>query len=649
MNRLLFVVFLLVALPTSIVFSQSDKEIFLYIDKEPIYFGEFIHLYQKNLNVITDEKQKDLDNYLDLFITYKLKLAEAKQQGLDEKDEFVNDITAYRKDLTLRYLEDSKITKDILEEMYKRSKKEIHASHILINLPAYAYGKDTIKAYEKINALREKAISGEDFNQLAEKHSDEPNADKTKGDLGYFSTMQMVMPFENAAYSTSIGEVSSIIRTGYGYHILKVHGERPIENKLDAAHIMIIKTKDSISDEKQIQKAYVALQNGSSFADVAKQYSQDAVTKSKGGQLEAFGRKDINLQVFTDKAYSLEEGTFSAPFKSELGWHIVKLNKRLPHSSKEDKTVEIKRFFESIGNSAFYDQKKYDKLLLLLNYELLSDSYAVDLLSKIDRNYLMKRVEPLHLSKEENKKMFKLEEHIFYYNDFLDYLSKVAQYATEGMPAEQILSNAFRSYKKEQALNIYGNKLYRENKNYAESVNDYSNGLLLFNLMQEQVWQKATRDTVAQKEYYNKNQAEFDLPEKWRVVIYNTKEEFIARAIQDRLRSNIGVEEINKEFDIKPMEENWTKDSIGLNFKNLKLGETLMIMQEGQGHQVMKIQKYFPRTKRGFSLARNDVVQAYRLEFEKQWVSILRKKYKIKLKKKKWEELKSELMLDTTY
>lgn len=647
MNRFLFVVFLLVALPTSIAFSQSDNEVFLYINEEPIYFGEFAYLYQKNLHAIAEEQQKDLDNYLDLFITYKLKVTEAKQQGLDEKEEFLKDIAAYRKDLTLRYLEDSKITKAILEDMYMRSKKEIDASHILINLPAHAYGKDTIKAYERIDALRSRAVAGEDFNQLAEKYSDETGAAISKGGLGYFSTMEMVLPFEDTAYSTPLGEVSSIIRTGYGYHILKVHGERPIEKKLDASHIMVIKSNDSISDEEQIQKAYVALQNGSSFADVAKHYSQDAVTKDKGGQLEAFGRKDIQLKVFTDKAYSLEEGAFSAPFKSELGWHIVKLNKRVPHPSKEDKIEEIKRYLESIGNVSFYDQKKNAKLLLLLNYELLSNTYAVDLLSEIDRNYLIKKMEPICLSKENNKKMFKLEEFIFYYNDFLSYLSEVQQYATEGMHTKQILSNAFSSYKKEQALNRYGNKLYIEDKVYRKTVNDYSNGLLIFNLMQEQVWQKATRDTVAQKEYYNKNQAEFDLPEKLEVFIYSTNEEVVARAIQDRLKSNVGIEEINKEFDIKPKEEDWTKKSI--KFKNLNPGETLLIMQADQDYQVVQIKKYFPQIKRNFSTARNMIVQAYRLEFEKEWVGILRKKYKVKLKNKKWEELKSELILDATY
>lgn len=644
MKRISFIVFLLISLIPSVALSQNEKEAFLFIDKEPVFAKEFIRLYQKNLNYIPDGKQKDLDNYMDLFIAYKLKLVEAKQQGLDDKDEYLKDIATYRNNLTLQYLEDSKVTEAILESMYDRSKKEIHASHILINLPAYAYGKDTIKTYERINALRERAIAGEDFGHLAERYSEEPGASKTKGDLGYFSTMQMVMTFENAAYTTPIDEVSPIIRTGYGYHIIKVHGERPVENKLDAAHIMVMKSKDSIADKKRIDEAYLALQAGRSFADVAKEYSQDEVTKNKGGQLDFFGKRDIKLQVFTDKAYELEEGAFSAPFVSSIGWHIVKLNKRLPHPSKEEKIEEIKDFFESSVGTSFYNQKKYDKLLPILNYEQLSNTYAEELLAKIDRNYLLKKRESIRLATEDNKKMFKLDNRFFYYNDFLDYLSGREQYATEGMRTEQILYNAFDDYIKEQALEAYGNKLYREDETYAATIDEYNNGVLLFNLMQEQVWGKAAKDTVAQKEYYNQHQSEFNLPERWEVVVYSTKDITTAKNIQEKLQSNVDKKEISKEFDIKPVVESWTKESNEMELKSFKSAETLTLIRDGQDYKVVEIQKHTPQLKRDFTLARKDVVQAYMYDFEEQWVKELRKKYKVKLRKKKWKKLKSTLI-----
>src|SRR5699024_3452090 len=328
MNRLSTIIFLLMFFVTSSFWSQTKNNIFLYINDQPVKEEEFLHLYNKSLDVFIEGDEKDLDNYLDLFINYKLKIAEARNLGLDKKRGYGEEISAYRKELALSYLEESELTKTIIEDLYQRSKKEIQVSHILINLPAYSYGKDTIRAYKKINLLRERALSGEDFNQLVLDHSDEPGVESSKGNLGYFGSMQMVMPFEDAAYSTPVGELSPIIRTNFGYHILKVHGERPTENKLRAAHIVVMASKDSLRDTKRIQEAYQLLQDVQSFADVAKIYSQDEATKNKGGELEPFGRKDIRLQVFTDTAYRLQKGEYSAPFESNIGWHIIKLLER---------------------------------------------------------------------------------------------------------------------------------------------------------------------------------------------------------------------------------------------------------------------------------------------------------------------------------
>lgn len=645
MRFLSFAVFLLVALSSSLVWSQSTKkDAFLFIDNTPVSSKEFVRLYNKNLDVITDEEQKDLDNYLDLFITYKLKLTEAKALDLDKNSEYLKDITAYRKDLTLEYLEDSQITKAILDDMYQRSLKEVHASHILINLPTYAYGKDTVRAYEKINALRERAIAGEDFNELAAQYSQEPGAKNTKGDLGYFSGMQMVMSFEDAAYNTPIGDVSPILRTGYGYHILKVHGERPKENKLRAAHIMIMNSKDAVADEKRIKKAYLALQEGKTFPEVVKTYSQDAATIKNGGELDAFGRKDIKLKVFTDMAYSLKEGEYSKPFKSNLGWHIVLLKERLPEPPKEEVIKEVKKFFESSASNVFYDQKKHNELLTILEYELLNDNYTTDLLRYIDRDYLIKKKKPIKLSETESKKLFKLEKQTFYYNDFLNYLGERKQYATKGMQTKQLMHEALENYKKEKAIEVYSDKLYNQNMAYAARIEEYNDGILLFDLMQDQVWRKAAQDTLAQKEYYIKHETDFNLAERWKVLVYETKDKAIAQAILEKLSANLDKEEITKEFNLNPITETWFKDSVEFKTSNFDPKNPLSIIKKGDLYKVVAVQKHVPKTKRDYETAKNDVAQAYVVAFEKQWEEALRKKYKVKLKKKKWEKLKSELL-----
>jgi len=644
MNRLSTIIFLLMFFVTSSFWSQTKNNIFLYINDQPVKEEEFLHLYNKSLDVFIEGDEKDLDNYLDLFINYKLKIAEARNLGLDKKSGYVEEISAYRKELALSYLEESELTKTIIEDLYQRSKKEIQVSHILINLPAYSYGKDTIRAYKKINLLRERALSGEDFNQLVLDHSDEPGVESSKGNLGYFGSMQMVMPFEDAAYSTPVGELSPIIRTNFGYHILKVHGERPTENKLRAAHIVVMASKDSLRDTKRIQEAYQLLQDGQSFADVAKIYSQDEATKNKGGELEPFGRKDIRLQVFTDTAYRLQKGEFSAPFESNIGWHIIKLLERIPHPTKDEQIEEIIKFFKSSRGEDYYNQRKYKELLSILGYDLHATTYLEDLLMHIDRNYLMSKIEPVALSNDKNKILFTLGKQSYDYNDFLHYLSNRMQRATRGVRTQEILENAFENYRNDKALDSYADKLYNENKEFAVQFDEYCNGVLLFELMQSEVWRKAANDTLAHLEYYNKNKKKFELPERWEVALYSTNDKIKAKAIQEKLKSNVEGGKEGKVFDIVPTKEIWSKDSVKDRIAKLKTDHTIVLTQIGETYQIVKLQRQIPHVKRDFSSARNEVVQIYMEAFEAQWLSNLHKKHKVKLNKKKWKKLKANLL-----
>ena len=644
MKRLSVIVFLWMIFATSSVWSQSRNNIFLYIDNQPVEEEEFLYLYNKTHDVITEDKKKDLDNYLDLFIDYKLKIAEAKKLGLDKKSGYVEEVLAYRKELALNYLEESELSKAILKDLYHRSRKEIQASHILISLPAYSYGKDTIKAYKKISLLRERVLSGENFNQLALEHSDEPGVKDSKGNLGYFGSMQMVMSFEDAAYTTQIGEVSPIIRTNFGYHILKVHGQRPTENKLRTAHIMIMLSKDSLVDAKRIHEAYQLLKEGKSFANVAKIYSQDEATKNNGGELEPFGRKDIWLQVFTDTAYRLQEGEYSMPFKSNIGWHIIKLIERLPHPTKEEQIEEIIKFLKSSRGEEYYNQRKYKDLLSILAYDLHATAYLEDLIKYIDRKYLMSKTEPITLSNDKNNILFTLGEQTYDYNDFLHYLSNRMQRATRGVRTQEILENAFENYRNEKALDYYANKLFKENKEFAALINEYSNGVLLFELMQSEVWTKAANDTLAQVEYYNNNKREFELPERWEVTVYSTSDEIKATTIHEKLKSNVEEGEIGKVIDVKPTKEIWSKDLVEDKIAKLNAGQTVVLTQKGETYQIVKLYKQMPHEEIDFTSIRNEVVQAYMEAFEAQWLNNLRKKYKVRLNRKKWKKLKTNLL-----
>lgn len=640
----LFTGLLLLLIPSLTWSQEAGKEVFLLVDNTPVFAEEFIYMYERNSGVLAKEQSEDLEDFLELFIAYKLKLAEARSLKLDENKAYLKDITDYKADIALQYLDKDALTQNILEEMYQRSLKELRASHILINLPAYAYGKDTLKAYERIHALRERALAGEDFSQLAQSYSEEPSAKNTKGDLGYFSTMQMVMPFEDAAYSTPIGGISPILRTGYGYHVLKVQEERVKEPKLKVAHILVVHSKDSLADKNRIQEAYAEVEKGKDFGEVAEKYSQDAATRNNAGELEPFGRRDVRLEGFADIAYHLEEGAHSPIFKTNLGWHIIKLKERLPQPSKEEVYKEIQSFFNETGGSVYYDQKKDKQLAEILNYRNLNEDYTQDILRSIDREYLLKVKDPIYLSKEANKELFQLWEHTFYYNDLLKFLASATPYATEGMRTEQVLHNAFENFKKEKFLEVYSEKLSKENKEFAKQIDTYNKGILLFDLMQQEVWQKTRQNKVAQKEYYEKHKRDFDVAAHIEVLSYKTNNEEVAEAIKEMLKNGVEKEVLNREFALHPVLETWFKDNQHLKSKHFPPKNTLQIIKEGEEYQVIEVQDYVERKERDFERVKNEVVQAYVKDFESKWLQSLRKKYKVKLKRKKWKKLKSELL-----
>ncbi len=222
-NRVLLTVFLFVI---SIVNAQIKDEVLLTIDKKPVYTSEFIRVYQKNKDIIIDSNQKSVDDYLNMFIDFKLKLQYAYDLELDTTISFKNELSKYREQLILPYLVDNEVSELLVKEAYTRTIDEINVSHILIKVSVDASPSDTLNAYNKINEARNKVLSGVAFEQVAKEYSEDPSVKHNNGNLGYFSAFDMVYSFESTAYNTPVGEISKPFRTKFGYHILKINDKR---------------------------------------------------------------------------------------------------------------------------------------------------------------------------------------------------------------------------------------------------------------------------------------------------------------------------------------------------------------------------------------------------------------------------------------
>ena len=309
------------------LFAQKKDAVLLTVDGQDVTLSEFEAVYKKNnRDEVVD--QEDLAEYLELYINFRLKVREAESLGLDTVKKFIEELKGYQKQLAKPYLTDKGVTKKLIDEAYERSQTDIRASHILLKIGPEALPKDTLEVYNKIMALRKKALKG-DFAAIAKQSSEDPSAKDNGGDLGWFSVLRMVYPFETAAFNTKPGDISMPVRTRFGYHILNVVNRRDAQGEMRAAHIMIKTGKDAIAEDVKNAEAKAnevkdLLDKGQSFEDIAKKYSEDKGSSNKGGELPKFGTGRM-VPAFEEAAYTLkEDGDISAPVLTDYGWHIIK-------------------------------------------------------------------------------------------------------------------------------------------------------------------------------------------------------------------------------------------------------------------------------------------------------------------------------------
>ncbi|MBK7296859.1 MAG: peptidylprolyl isomerase [Flavobacteriales bacterium] len=322
----------LLVLATISVNAQTEvaDPVLMTVDGNPVTRGEFEAIYKKN-NKDASVTKEALDEYLELFMNYKLKVREAEALGMDTVTKFRNELEGYRKQLARPYLIDRELNEALMQEAFGRMGQEVRASHILVSVGPDATPEDTLVAWKRISELRERVVKGEDFAAIAKSKggSDDPSVAKNGGDLGYFSALQMVYPFETAAFTTEVGQVSHPVRTRFGYHIIKVSDKRPARGQVKVSHIMLRSTEEDPSEKQKTDADRIAEINRQirageiSFADAAVKYSEDESSNTKGGELPMFGTGKM-IEEFEDASFALKaDGDISEPVKTRYGWHII--------------------------------------------------------------------------------------------------------------------------------------------------------------------------------------------------------------------------------------------------------------------------------------------------------------------------------------
>ena len=337
----------------------AEDPVLLRVGDEAITLSEFKEIYSRNNDDTNRADPEHVEEYLELYIDYRLKVKEAKSQGLDTLPGFRRELNGYRDQLAREFMAEHEVTDQLVREAWERSLYDIRASHILLRLPEDASPEDTLEVYTRIMDSYSEIRDGADFSELAGEVSEDPSARDTEaavnqparrgnaGDLGFFTVFDMIYPFESAAYNTPPGEVSKPVRTDFGYHLVKVTDRLPAMGEARVAHIMLMAPPDMEEEEvaekeQQIFDIYRQLQEGADFPQMAAEVSEDRQTSENGGEMAPFISSRM-VPEFIEAIHHLDEaGEITPPVRSDFGWHIIKLIDRSPHPSFEEAEEEIR-------------------------------------------------------------------------------------------------------------------------------------------------------------------------------------------------------------------------------------------------------------------------------------------------------------------
>lgn len=648
-SRLLIFVFLL----SPIYLLAQTKEVLFTVDNNPYYTDEFVRVYKKNLDLVKDDSQKDLDKYLELFIGYKLKVEKANKLGLQNGSSYQNELKSYRNQLSKNYLNDSKVTNELVQEAYDRMQQEVRASHILVLVDEGASPADTLKAYQKVVAIKKRLDAGEDFVTVAKDASEDPSAKDNGGDLGYFSAFRMVYPFENAAYRTKVGQISKPFRTRFGYHIIKVVDKRANRGEVTAAHIMLLKQDENGPKENAkstIEEIYQKIQQGENFESLAQQFSDDKSSSVRGGVLQRFGSGQLSSEEFENVAFGLKEkNQISTPFETQFGWHIVKLIEKHPVGTLADTKAEledkIKRDERSFLITNSLAKKMRSKYSFTKDAKVIGKVKSVVTDKIYDKSWVVpddfKEVNSVVLTLNKDKKVTA--------KPFLDFINNSQKGTLTSKPTSKLVDELFEKFTDEQLIAYYNENLENEFLEFKYVMDEYRDGLLLFDLMEKEIWNRAKTDTLGLTTYFKNNIKNYQWKKRFQADILSSTDLIIIQKAQKFLKKGKSLEyikeQLNKDGKVNVISKSglYEEDYDVLSqFKDLTKGVSTILTKDNY-YFVVQVTDEKPAGAKELSECRGRVISDYQQYLELHWVDELKKEFTVKVNQDNFSQIKRQL------
>jgi peptidyl-prolyl cis-trans isomerase SurA len=636
MKKIRNLAFLLVFLPLA---AWSQDEVLLTIGNQSVMRSEFERIYHKN-NKVDGYEQKSVEDYLELFINFKLKVLEAKNQGYDTMRTFVTELAGYRDQLAKPYLQNRKALESQVLEAYDHTIHEVNASHIMVKLPPIPTPADTLMAYKKIMDIRKRITAGESFEKVAREESEDPSAKLNEGRLGWFSAFMMVFPFENAAYHTPVGTVSMPVRSKFGYHLIKVNAMRPSLGEIKLAHIMTRATKNDNADKialakENIFKYYDMLKKGTSFAEVARNNSEDDASAKNGGQMRWLKSGELPPDL-EDKVYALKDSLdYSAPMQSDYGWHIFQLQQKRPLASYEKMKNLLEEKILNDDRAKIAEQAKIAEIMKESGFVKYAEN--IDALAQVMDSAVYNGTWNPAPAGDLIEPVFTIGGKEYTQKDLAAYIIKTKRYRKE-LSLQQIVRTKSEEYANKELIAYESSHLEEKYPEFRYLMEEYHDGILLFNITDNQVWSKAVKDSAGLNEYFSQHQGEYRWNERADVSVYELKDAAKSNDVK-KLASKRSLKKWTAAEFIKMACGNDSVPCLTVTDGRYEQGDTTVtgkfpwkigsLTVRNQGKKLIFVNSILPPMPKTLSEIRGQATADYQNYLDHQWIAELRAKYPV--------------------
>lgn len=653
-NRFFLILIVSLIFGTQNVLAQADDPVLFSVEGNPVLLSEFEYIYSKTNGTKADFSKKSLDEYLDLYVKFKLKVQRAKEMQLDTIPVLQQELEGYRQQLANSYLVDKEVTERLVKEAYERSKKDIDVSHIMVLVQPNASPKDTATAYQKIQNLKLAIEGGSDFAKVAAEKSDDQSAKINGGNIGYLTALlpNGFYDFETAAYNMKEGEMT-IVKSAAGYHLLKVNGSRPARGEIEAAHILIRKNKEDngLAAKATADSIYQVLQNGGDFAALARTHSQDNLSASKGGNIGFFGINKYE-RSFENAAFGIaNDNDYTMPVETQVGWHIIKRLRKKPMESYD---IAKRKLQPKVQQDGRYEMAK----IAMLNRIKKEGNFTENKNTYLKYATLLSEDFKTHKWKPNPKKptdvLFSLNDDISYsIADFEVFAQKNSRDRLRLGRSQSVLEVTdflYNNFVTESLMKYEERQLDKKYPEFKALMREYEEGILLFEATKILVWDKASQDSVGLEKFFNenKNNRKFMWQERAEVSFYALKKDAAkmlpkARKCAKKRSPKKTLAKVNKKGKVlthrtEIIEKGKNKVVDKLPWKKGSISAT-EINKRDLSNNFLKIEKILPPSPKTLKEARGYVVADYQDHLEREWVKELKSTYDVKINNEVFEKL----------